>query len=751
MLSSGVDTSCSVYDANVCGGVLSASVLLCHLFPLECRAVYSNNAKVGKWVAGFQPQLEKEEKKISPLQCWTVLDCRILTRKNNFKISRAFMEFDTRVAPINNNVKPDLGSQLNKRKRKKSIVWEYFAVKTVGAGCTRAYCKQCNKSFSYITDSKLSGTSHLKRHISMGICQVLREKNQQSSYPKTGGPRDNGNPPKKRPRESPGFAGNGISFDQERCSHDIAKMIILHDYPLNIVEQQGFIDFVRILQPQFNPLCLKSIEADCVAMYHKKKQNLLNLINAIPGQVNLTLDLWTSNQAMGYAFVRGHFIDGDWNSHHPILNVVMVPFPNSDESLNQALVTCLSDWCLEGRVFTLAIDKSISNETAKGNLRGLLSFKNPVILNGQLLNQNCFARVLSRLAVEALWAMRETISKVRESVKFVKSSNSCKQKFIELKQQLQVPSMMDLSIDDQCKWDTTYRMLVAACELKEVFACLDTTDADYRMTLTMGDWKRVETLCTYLKYLYDAAKILTQQLYPTSNFLFPEVSKIQGELIHAAFSQDPFISSLILPLHEIFDPYWRESCLVLAIAVAMDPRHKMKLVEFTFTEMFGENAVQWIRIVEDGLRELFIEYDSQKFHFTPINGNVGDDIMIRESCQEGSIEGSLFVDEDALSDYEFYISDFTDDFQFKSELDEYLEEPLLSGEEFDILSWWRVNGFKYPTLSRIASDILSIPVSTLSADSVFDTEIRKMDSYRSSLAPLTLEALICSKDWFQYE
>ncbi|XP_027344716.1 zinc finger BED domain-containing protein DAYSLEEPER-like [Abrus precatorius] len=662
------------------------------------------------------------------------------------------MEFDTCVAAVNNSENPDSGTQPNKRKRKKSIVWEYFTVETVGAGCTRAYCKQCKKSFSYITDSKLAGTSHLKRHISLGICQVLREKNQQSSYPKAGGSQDTTNPPKKRPRATPGFTGNGISFDQERCNHDIAKMIILHDYPLNIVKHQGFIDFARTLQPQFNQLCLNSVEGDCVAIYLRQKQNLLNFINGIPGRVNLALDLWTSDQAMGYVFVRGHFIDGDWNLHHPILNVVTVPFPDSDDSLNQTLVTCLSDWNLEGRLFTLALDKSVSSENVMGNLRSLLSVKNPVILNGQLLSQNCYARVLSRLAVDALWAMRETISKVRESVKYVKSSESHKEKFIELKQQLQVSSTMDLSIDDRCKWDTTYHMLIAACEFKEIFTCLDTTDPDYRMTLTMGDWKRVETLCTYLKYLYDAAKILTLQPYPTSNLFFPEVSKIQVELTNAAFSQDPFLSSLILPLHENFDQYWRESCLILAIAVAMDPRHKMKLVESTFAKIFGENAEPWIRIVEDGLRELFIEYGSQMLPFTTTNGHEGDDIMIKEPCQEGSLDDSLFVDEDALSDYEFYISDFTDNQQFKSELDEYLEEPLLPrAKDFDILNWWRVNGFKYPTLSRIASDILSIPLSTLSADSVFDTEIRKMDSYRSSLSPLTLEALICAKDWFRYE
>ncbi|KAK7270655.1 hypothetical protein RJT34_25966 [Clitoria ternatea] len=662
-----------------------------------------------------------------------------------FKQEFGFESYDSACCPVMEFNISDSGTQPNGRRRKKSIVWEHFTVKTDGPGSAKAYCKGCNKSFAYLKDSKQSGTSHLKRHISLGICQ----KNQQTPCSKT-----DAKPLKKRAREKPCFAA--ISFDQERCNNKIAKMIILHDYPLHIVEHKGFIDFVRALQPQFNPLSFNAVQGDCVAMYLREKQNLLNLIDGIPGQVNLTLDLWTSNQTSAYVFLRGHFIDGDWNLHHPILNVLMVPFPDSDGSLYQTVVNCLSDWHLKGRLFTLALDRYFSNETLMENLRSLLSVKNPVILNGQLLSQNCYARVLSRLALDALSAMRGTIDKVRESVKYVKSSESNEKKFFELRQQLQIRSMKDFLIDDQNKWDTVYHMLVAACELKEVFACFDASDPDYRMALTMDDWHQVETLCKYLKFLYDAANILTVQPYPTANLFFPEASKLKVELTHAAFSQDPFCSCLIMPLLKKFDQYWRESCFILAVAVAMDPRYKMKLVESTFAEIFGENADQWIRIVVDGLHDLFNEYTIiQVLPFTATYDDVENEAMTKtESFQdeEGSLDESLFTVDDGLSDIEFYISDFTCNQQFKSELDEYLEEPLEPiVQEFNILSWWRMNGYRYPTLSRLASDILSMPTSTLPPDSVFDTEIRRMDSYRSSLDSLTLEALICTKDWFQYK
>ncbi|KAI4329356.1 hypothetical protein L6164_021627 [Bauhinia variegata] len=660
------------------------------------------------------------------------------------------MEIDTLVAPINDNELPDLETQANKRRRKKSIVWEHFTVETVAAGCSRAYCKQCKKSFAYITGSKLAGTSHLKRHITLGICPVSRQKNLQSPHSKTVSSGNIAEPPKKRARATPDSAH--ISFDQDRCNHEITKMIVFHDYPLHMVEHQGFIDFVRTLQPQFNLISSDAVQGDCVSMYLREKQNLFNLINGIPGRVNLTVDFWTSNQTASYVFLRGHFIDGDWNLHRPILNVAMVPFPDSNDFFNQSILTCLADWNLEGRLFTLALDQCFSNETVMGNLRGLLSVKNPVTLNGQLLSRNCYARVLSRLALDVMWTMEETIHKVRDIVKYVKTLESHEEKFVELKQQLQVPSLKDLLIDDRTKWDTTYHMLVAACDLKEVFVFFDTSDPDFRMTVSMGEWKQVETVCVYLKFLFDAANILTAQPYPTANIFFPEVTKLQMELTHAAMSQDPFLRNLIKPLQEKFDQYWRESCLILAVAVAMDPRYKMNHVERTFSDVFGENAEPWIRIVEDGLRELFLEYFYQVLPCTASDVDEGNEGMIKtETSEEGSLDSSFFS-VDGFPDFEVYISDFMNNQEIKSELDQYLEESEVPDEqEFDVLRWWRLNRLKYPTLSRMASDILSLPVSTLSADSVFDSDIREMDRYRSSLGSLTLEALICAKDWLQYE
>ncbi|RLM51053.1 zinc finger BED domain-containing protein DAYSLEEPER-like [Panicum miliaceum] len=85
-----------------------------------------------------------------------------------------------------------------------------------------------------------------------------------------------------------------------------------------------------------------------------------------------------------------------------------------------------------------------------------------------------------------------------------------------------------------------------------------------------------------------------------------------------------------------------------------------------------------------------------------------------------------------------------------SDLDQYCNEPLLSwkeGEYFDILSWWKTHGVKYPILARMARDVLAIPTTTVASESAFSLGGRIIHKYRSRLDPQVVEALVCTKDW----
>ena len=88
----------------------------------------------------------------------------------------------------------------------------------------------------------------------------------------------------------------------------------------------------------------------------------------------------------------------------------------------------------------------------------------------------------------------------------------------------------------------------------------------------------------------------------------------------------------------------------------------------------------------------------------------------------------------------------------RMEFDHFIDERVLKrSEDFDILAWWKSKGLKYPTLQRIARDILAIPVTTVALEAAFSTSERLLSPHRSRLHPKTIEAMMCAQNWLWSE
>ncbi|KAK4344987.1 hypothetical protein RND71_035163 [Anisodus tanguticus] len=83
----------------------------------------------------------------------------------------------------------------------------------------------------------------------------------------------------------------------------------------------------------------------------------------------------------------------------------------------------------------------------------------------------------------------------------------------------------------------------------------------------------------------------------------------------------------------------------------------------------------------------------------------------------------------------------------RGEVEHYLEDdPIPENDDFDVLNWWKRDQM-YPTLQKIAKDILAIHVSSVASESAFSMGGRVISSHRSRLHSKTVEALMCLQNW----
>ncbi|KAH9672546.1 putative AC transposase [Citrus sinensis] len=117
-------------------------------------------------------------------------------------------------------------------------------------------------------------------------------------------------------------------------------------------------------------------------------------------------------------------------------------------------------------------------------------------------------------------------------------------------------------------------------------------------------------------------------------------------------------------------------------------------------------------IVQQGLKEIEKEiekaYESVKY----VKGSqvfVAKVALDQLLCSEDVYMKTMEFDDFDSMDCSAYVR--------KSELELYLDEPRIDRKiDLDILSSWKGNGFRYPNLSSMARDILSIPLSTVASE-----------------------------------
>ncbi|WOL01356.1 Zinc finger, BED-type [Canna indica] len=466
-------------------------------------------------------------------------------------------------------------------------------------------------------------------------------------------------------------------FDMNKMREGIAHWILMHEHPFSTVEEEGFNMMQKRGMIEWEKVSRTTIKKDCVQVYEAEKKKLKGQLKDV-NKISLTTDLWRStNQKIEYMVLTGHFVDANWRLQKRVLNFVHIPPSHRGVEIADTIYKCLKEWGIENKVYTLSVDNASNNDSAIRILKDTFSRSTKLLCGGKLFHVRCCAHILNLMVQDGLSEIKHIIEDIHDSVSYVN------QKIVH---QLQLPDRR-LILECKTRWSSTYEMLATTIKFKEAFSRFRDRESNYDSCPTEEDWEKVEKVAAVLEVFTKVTNIISGSDYPTSNLFLNEVRQVNVLLDKKSQEEDDFIRVMTRRMKEKFEKYWGDCNLLMAIASILDPRGNMRIIHFSFAQMYSEQvARENITKVREALFELYGEYEVQYY-----------------SEQEGN-ETSSFCSDIGNS----------------------------IGQTSKTTGW--------DEYTRYVKSVETGPTQRSDLD-------RVIDPYRSSLSPETMQVLLCGGDW----
>ncbi|XP_026412885.1 zinc finger BED domain-containing protein RICESLEEPER 2-like [Papaver somniferum] len=435
-----------------------------------------------------------------------------------------------------------------KEHKLRSDVWEYFDLIKYKYGSKKGGCKACKVGYKY--DSQKGGTSSMKRHKcrerhSQDIGKIiLSAKNGQLS---------------SRLRK----------IDQMKFRDLISELLIARNVPLTLVEWKEFRDICSYLNEDAKPISRNTGKADIVKKHNAQKEVIRNILKLAPGRMCLTSDMWTSVTTTGYISFTIHFLDQNWELKKYVLNFCELPPPHTGENLSAKLFGMIEYWGIEEKS-RLVAKKILFNK-------------------GKYFHVRCCAHILALIVKDGLVMIDPVVLKLRKSLKSLKKSQVRKQKFLDIVDNLGMSAVRrGVRQDVKTRWNSTYLMLDSCLVYRSVFAHLKEVDSDYEDCPTDEEYDQIEVVTNFLKTFYDLTTLFSGSKYPTSNLYFEGVCQVQVLLKKESTNEIEFIRDMVKEMQQKFNSYWENLSPILAMALVLDPRLKLKYLNFAYSKLYPD-------------------------------------------------------------------------------------------------------------------------------------------------------------------
>lgn len=155
-------------------------------------------------------------------------------------------------------------------------------------------------------------------------------------------------------------------------------------------------------------------------------------------------------------------------------------------------------------------------------LRDVFNTRKSLVVGSKLFHV-CYCAHITNLMVQyGLREIGEIVDCVRDGIKFLVESEGRLMQFSEIAKNLQLSSKK-LFLDVPTRWNSTYLMLAATYEFKEVFPRHGYNDRQFTWVPSHEDWDKVKSVCELLGVFNRVTKIVSKSNYPIANLFLPKI------------------------------------------------------------------------------------------------------------------------------------------------------------------------------------------------------------------------------------
>ena len=538
----------------------------------------------------------------------------------------------------------------------------------------------------------------------------------------------------------------------------LARLIASTDLPISFGENTFYEEHIqRSFCPQFKAVTRKTIRSDIISYYSKKRTALISYMNTNTFCIALTSDIWAARSNQDYISVVSHYLDPQWQLQKRIIGFRLIDHSHSALNITDNIMSVLNEFGISNCIISITLDNASANTAAIRFLENNLS----EYIGGILLHQRCACHIINLIVKSGMKLVSSNIENIRNALLWIHNSNP---RIAEFKRYCKAEGLKPrkFGTDMPVRWNSTYLMLKNAIEYKNVISMFYNTKHNM-ILLSDVDWFIAERMIYFLETFYDATVLLSGVYYPTSPLVFTQLMLISS--LFSEYRNDNLFKLIVEKMEKKFMKYWDHNNMPLlyCLAIVLNPIVKLNGLYNGLTHISEHMNVDFLSTysltftnTKCKLFEIFATYQN-KFG-QQVNIETEETLPTAGDRKKKKVLGFFSTPARSGSSSSSSVTrpisaSSTTTSTTHSELTKYLDtdfsllDSTTNTEDFKILDWWRLQSTNFPVLSRLARDILTIHVSTVSSESAFSTAGRIIEDRRTSLTPEMVEVLTCLKDW----